>query len=206
MGIIDLFALLLIAGVAYAMLNEGIYGALIVLVLSVLAGVIALNFYGPVATALAASHVPFAAFDRYGQGVFFLLFYGGSLLGLRALFDHFLTEKVRFPVNIDRIGAAAIGLCTGVVTSGAFIFAAQMMPLNKDFLGYDRERAVLGIAPDGTFLNLMAHISRQVLERSGTDHLPKPTDVRDCYYYFRIPVGSTDAPAEAPPATMPYPG
>ena len=185
--VISIFAFLMLAGVAYANLSEGIYGAVIVLVLSVVAGVVAMNFYGPAATFLIVRHLPWAGFGRYAEGIIFLLLYGGTLLGLRALFDHFLTERVRFPVNVDRVGAVAVGLLTGILTVGAFLFAAQLMPLNKQFLGYSRKRPVLGIAPDAVYLNLMRHISTRVLERSDSPryHLPKPRDIRDALYQRR---------------------
>jgi len=182
--VINIFAFLLLAGVAYANLGEGIYGALIVLVLSVIAGVIAMNFYGPIAMFLIVRHLPWAGFGRYAEAVLFLLLYGGSLLGLRALFDHVLTERVRFPANVDRVGGVAIGLVTGIVTVGAFIFACQMMPLNKQFLGYSRTRAVLGFGPDAAYLNAMHHISTRVLEHSSDPnaHMPRARDIRDALW------------------------
>ena len=185
--VINIFAFLLLAGVAYAHLGEGIYGSLIVLVLSVIAGVIAMNFYGPIAMFLIVRRLPWAGFGHYAEAILFLLLYGGSLLGLRALFDHMLTERVRFPVNVDRVGGVAIGLVIGIVTVGAFIFACQMMPLNKQFLGYSRKRAVLGFGPDAAYLNAMHHLSTRVLERSSDPqtHMPNPKDIRDHYWTQR---------------------
>ena len=182
--IVNIFAFLLLAGIAYANLNEGIYGALILLILSVVSGVIAMNFFGPIAMFLLLRHIPWAGFGPYAEGTIFLLLYGGSLLGLRTLFDLMLTERVRFPVNVDRVGSVAIGLLTGIITVGAFLFAAQTMPLNKQFLGYQKKRAVLGIAPDAVYLNAMRHLGARVLERSADPaaHVPKPIDIRDYYY------------------------
>jgi hypothetical protein len=184
---LNIFVFLLLAGVAYANLNEGIYGALIVLLLSLVSGVIALNFFGPIATFMIVRHLPWAGFGRYTEGIIFLLLYGGSLLGLRSLFDHMLTERVRFPVNVDRVGGVAIGLLTGIITVGAFIVACQMMPLNKQFMGYRKKQAILGIAPDATYLNVMRHLSARVLETSSDPavHMPKPIDIRDYYYNRR---------------------
>lgn len=197
MGVIDIVAFLLIGLIAYATMGEGIFGAIIVLCLSVVCGAIALNFYEPITSFLGHRHIPFAAFDGYADAVVFLLLYGGSLLGLRALFDHFLTERVKFPQHVDRIGAIAIGVITGILTVGAFLVACQMMPLNKNFLGYKRERPVLGISPDATFLTLMHHLSTTVLDRpSYTSRLAHPKEIRDHYFRLRWPPGEEQ---QAPP-------
>jgi len=184
---LNIFAFLLLAGIAYANLNEGIYGALIVLILSVISGIIAMNFFGPLAMLLIVNQVPWPEFGRYAEGIIFLLLYGGSLLGLRSLFDHFLTERVRFPTNVDRVGAVTIGVLTGIVTIGAFIFACQMMPLNKHFLGWHPRHATLGIGPDAAYLRTMRHLSAQVLEHSSDErtHMPDAREVRDYFYYRR---------------------
>jgi len=195
MGLIDLFALVLIGLIAYANMGEGIYGALVVLVVTVIAGVIATNFYEPLAIFLGDRHIPWAAFDKYADGVLFLLIYAGCIWGLRALFDRWLTERVRFPVNVDRIGGIAIGAVVGVVAVGGLLVACQMMPLNKDFLGYKRTRAVLLVSPDATFLSLMHHLSVNVLEPIDQRRMPKPVDYRDHYYRLRWPPGE-DEPGE----------
>ena len=207
MGLIDLFALVLIGLVAYANMGEGIYGSLVVLTLSIIAGVIAFNFYEPIAVFLGDRHIPWADFDLYADGVLFLLLYGGSLLGLRALFDGFLTERIRFPVNIDRVGAIAIGTVVGIIAVGALLVACQMLPLNKDFLGYKKERAVLLVSPDATFLTLMHHLSVNVLEPIDGNQMDKPHKYRDHYFRLRWPLGDT-APEEPPsssPSSSPSP-
>ena len=140
-----------------------------------IAGTIALNFCGPAAM-FVAEQIPGIA--AYVFGLMFVLIYGAALLLLRWGFDHFLTERVRFPINIDRVGAVAIGLFTGVLVAGAMSFAAQTMPFKADFLGYDREKTFLGIQPDATFLSIMHHTSTKVLDGPGV-HMRPPTDIRN---------------------------
>ena len=125
-------AALLVLGIAYFQVVQGVFSALIMTVLSVLCALVAFNYYESLALSLRG----FGMASVYVHPVSLMAIFFVSLLVLRILFDKFFSENAVFGPWIDRIGGGALGIITGMILVGMFTIALQMMPWDASILGY----------------------------------------------------------------------
>jgi hypothetical protein len=142
--------------------TEGMWGNFITLVNVVTAGLLATNFYEPLAK-LGESYM--------GSFTFFLDFL--SLWGLFCLFiivfrlltDRISRTKVRFLKLADQIGSPLMAAMVGVAVVCFTAMTLHTAPLAKNFLdgGFQpEERMLLGTAPDRQWLGFVQQVSRGV--------------------------------------------
>lgn len=122
---------LLILGITFFQIVQGLFSALIMAILTVLSAAIAFTFYELLAAQLYAYQPAHA--DAIALLALFIL----PLLGLRWLYDYFLGGNVVFGVWADRIGGGVLGLITGIIAVGVLAVALQMLPLGRSILGYE---------------------------------------------------------------------
>jgi uncharacterized membrane protein required for colicin V production len=133
--IVVIVVALLVLGIAFYQVTQGLFSALIMAILSIICAAVALNYYEPLAQVVAQAF----DFERNAQmiqaaslfGLFFV-----PLLVLRWLFDAFIRGNMVFGVWADRIGGGALGVVTGMVCVGILAVAAQMLPTGETVLGY----------------------------------------------------------------------
>ena len=143
-------ALILVLLIAYFQVVQGLFGSLIMAILSVLCAALALNTYDAVAESfLRANQGPYA--DATALTVLFV----GPLLILRIVLDRLIRGNVPFGPWADRIGGGALGLITGMVLVGMVLIIAQMLPLGETVLGFQpydaslrRDQTVWVFSPD----------------------------------------------------------
>jgi uncharacterized membrane protein required for colicin V production len=128
--ILTLLAILLILGIAYFQVTQGVFSALITAFASIVAAMIAFNYYEPIASALLYTRQPGLA----DAGMLLALFLV-SMFAVLELFNLLLKDNVEMSVWTDRIGGGALGLVTGSVMVGVLVAAMQMMPV-AGMMGY----------------------------------------------------------------------
>ena len=128
--VIVILAALLILGIAYFQTTQGLFSAVIMAILSLLAAAFALNTYEPLARQMWENYAPFA------EAIALTLLFGVPLLGIRFLVDRFIKGNVVFGPWPDRIGGGLFGLLTGTILVGILMISIQMLPLGPSFLGY----------------------------------------------------------------------
>ncbi len=163
MGFLLAFGLVIILLACVGFLyTEGIWGNFINLVNVVTAGLLATNFYEPLAK-LGESY--------FGSFTFFLDFL--SLWGSFALFvivfrlatDRISRTKVRFLKLADQIGSPTMAVMVGWVMVCFTAMTLHTAPLARNFLdgGFQPEEPMLlGTAPDRQWLGFVQIISRGV--------------------------------------------
>jgi len=122
---------LLILGIAFFQVVQGLFSALIMAILTVLSAAIAFNYY----EVLAAQIYPYQ--PAHADAIALLALFILPLLALRWLYDYFLGGNVVFGVWADRIGGGVLGLITGIIAIGVLAVAMQMLPLGRSILGYE---------------------------------------------------------------------
>jgi len=143
--IVIILAAALVLGIAFYQVIQGLYGAIIMAVLSILCAMMALTYYESLAAML---------YDRQpahaDAGALILLFVVPLLL-LRLLSDRFLGRNVVMGVWPDRIAGGAVGLVVGIVLTGMLMIAVQMLPMGSAPLGFrpydDTLQRDQGLAP-----------------------------------------------------------
>jgi hypothetical protein len=157
---IDVILILVVAGVAWCVASEGPWGAASTLIAVIVAGLLAMNFFEPL-----ASKFPSSIEWRTRADII-------SLLGLFAVFTMALRMACEYvmPTQIEvhplaynamRWGLAA---ATGYVTMAILLTALHTAPLPREFMGFRPERANLldAMAPDRQWLAFTQHTSEHI--------------------------------------------
>lgn len=174
--LLNVLALVVIAGVALMGAAQGVYRAAQTLLALVLAGALAFGLFAPVTAAL------FGPADDDGS----IWFYAGDalclwamlcvvLLGLRTLAERLLPNQPDFLMWADHGGGASIGLVVGYLAVGICLVLLQMLPTAPAPLGYEPFRHVEGtsetdaqriepgdrlwLAPDRAVLTLFGYLT-----------------------------------------------
>lgn len=174
---IDIILVVIVALVAWCVASEGAWGAAIMLVITVLSGLLAMNFFEPMATFLE-TNVSRSSAWRYRWDVISLV---GLFIGFVFLF-RFAAEKLMpdylkvHPVAHEA-GRWGFGVLTGYVTMAFLLTALHTAPLKREFLGFTPERRNLFtiVAPDRQWLGFTQYVSMHSLAKSNPQVFDGPT-------------------------------
>jgi len=125
-----IIALLLILGIAFFQVIQGVFSALIMTILTILCAAAAFTYYEPLAELLYKNQPAHA--DAASLVAIFVI----PLLVLRILFDRFIRGNVVLGMWVDRIGGGVLGLITGMIMVGVLAIAVQMLPFDASVLTF----------------------------------------------------------------------
>jgi hypothetical protein len=151
---------LIMLGVGYAYLREGLFTAFAMLINVLIAGTLTFNFYEPLA-ALMEPTLSNTFFAGYEDMVCMIGLFALILGILRTATNAICGTMVQFPTPLQRPGAFVVGLAVGYFAAGFLICALQTLPWHQHFMSFDAEskgaaepiRRVL--PPDRVWLALM---------------------------------------------------
>ena len=162
--LLGLFTILIMAGVAYAFWREGPLTAFAMCVNVFVAGVLAFNFYEPIADALDPSFADSAA-HGIEDGLALMVVFLPSLMLLRLATNNIVRTQPEYPAALYHSGAVACGLLAGYLLSGFLLCTIQTLPLARDFMGFEPYRpgessaARKILPPDLVWLAMMHRLS-----------------------------------------------
>ena len=130
--IVNASIVVLILGMTYALTSEGLWGAALMFFNALFAGLIAFNFYEPLA-ALLAEKVEFLS--GFADALCLLVLFVVSLLMLRLTTETIAPTMVRFPTPLYHIGRFAFAFAGSAVTMAIIILAFEVSPVDKKVLG-----------------------------------------------------------------------
>ncbi|MBN1766632.1 MAG: CvpA family protein [Sedimentisphaerales bacterium] len=134
-AIVILCALTLLL-VYYQALKEGLFSSMIMAVESVVAAIVALNFYEPLGSVLNNFS---ALLGKMGpQGISMLGVFVLTLVLLRLLTDRIVKGNMIFPDMMNKAGGAVFSFISAMTITGMMALAIQSMPVSAVFLGFDR--------------------------------------------------------------------
>lgn len=131
--VIDMVMTVLILGITYALISEGLWGAALMFFNILFAALIAFNFYETLAQLLADNAGgPMAIWaDMLCLMGLFLI----SLIILRVMTESMAPGMVRFPMPLYHLGRLAFGLGGGLVTVAILLLAFETAPVHKKVFG-----------------------------------------------------------------------
>lgn len=133
LAILTIVIMLFVAGM-FAI--EGIFGACVMCFNIFFAGLVAFNFYEPIAAALEPNLAGTRALGY--EDALCLIFLFWVTLGLLRLATGFLADtEISFHPWAQRAGGAFIGLFAGYLVSGFLVAAFQTLPCPENFLGFE---------------------------------------------------------------------
>ncbi len=174
MGIIDLLIVAVIALVTWCVAAEGAVGAGVTFLCVVFSGLLAMNFFEPVASALDG--IPFLR-DRSDMVALVGLF-AALAGGSRLLCEHLSPTFIPLQGLAYDGGRWGFGFLTGYVVAAFLLTALHTTPFPREFLGFRPERTVAAspqapaggmlfgvVAPDRQWLNFVQYVTGHSLAR-----------------------------------------
>src|SRR5262245_53293954 len=161
-AVFGIFLVLIVAIVTWCVASEGAWGAGLTFLCVVFAGLLAMNFFEPVA-------------DLFGPAGSMMWDYADfvSLLGLFALFvflgrlatDSISPTQIHYDARIYNAARWLFALATGYTTMAIVPTALHTAPLPRSFLGFSPERNNLFdiAAPDRQWLGFTQRVSEKIL-------------------------------------------
>src|SRR5262245_21888968 len=134
--LLGIFTVAIMAVVAYAHIREGLFTTFAMLVNVLLAGLVAFNFWEPIATGLEPAFA--GTFLRgYEDSLCLVVLFCGTLALLRWLTNSLAPSEVEYYPVLLRGGSVAFGALTGYLASGFLICVLQTLPWHENFLYFD---------------------------------------------------------------------
>ncbi len=164
--LIDLVVVLLIAGMTYALMSEGLWGAALMFFNALFATMITLNCYEPLAQ-LIGTNVSFMS--GYADALCILLIFTVSLLIIRLLTELMAPSMVRFPTAVYHIGRILFAFGGSLLTIGVLLLALDASPVHKKILGSVdyKYKPFYGSRLDKEILAFFQYSTGQIFTRSG---------------------------------------
>src|SRR4051812_13852607 len=166
-----LICVAVILGVAYAQYRNGLFTSAAMLVQVILAGLIAFNFWEPIADMLDSSFQRSMLAGTEDLIALALLF-SVAVGAMRTVTNRLAPELLDFHGYTQQIAAGVIGLVTGYLVTGFLVCAVQTLPLDEKFLGYEprgpsgTESGLTSLfPPDRVWLALMRYAGAYPLSR-----------------------------------------
>src|SRR5437660_1099586 len=155
------FSILIMVIVALAGSRAGIFAALTRFINVILSGILAFQFWEPVADELDVlfSGGPLAGYeDAFVLTALFAL----ALVLLRMASERLAPKAAAFSGYVQQAGGGAVGLATGYLVAGFVVCVLETLPWHENFLGFQpRTPAESGwrqtMPPDRIWLALMRH-------------------------------------------------
>jgi hypothetical protein len=165
---LEVLTVVLMGLTAYAYLVEGMFTACVMCVNVVIAGVVAFNFWEPLANALEP------AMGGYGYEDFLclLMLFGLTLGGLRTVTNLLCPSEVEYPPQLLRPGGAVFGLLTGYLVAGILACMFQTLPWHQQFMGFDykadnTQSIRRFLPPDRLWMAMLHRVGEGALTRAG---------------------------------------
>lgn len=128
-GILIVFVL----AIAFFHYTQGFFSATLSAILAVTSAVLAFSYHETVVESFLGGRFASTAHAMTLAVLFAVLYFG-----LRFAFDKMIPGNLRFPVIVDKVGGAVMGLVAGVFVGGILAIVAQYLPLMPSLGGLSR--------------------------------------------------------------------
>lgn len=197
---INFLLLAVMIGVAYFVANEGPHGAAVSLVAVLLSGLIAMNFFEPLAAFLSANIANSFEWQHRWDVVALLGIFALVVFLIRLLADNLFPTYAEVNNTLYEISRWGLGLVTGYITMAIFLTSLHVAPLPREFMGFTPEgNNFLSIsAPDRQWLAFTQYVSEKSLKSKsstggirvfdGAEFPSNPTDLKTNRVWSSFPI------------------
>ena len=139
-AVVDLIVLGLVAGMTYALMSEGLWGAALMFFNALFAALIAFNFYEPVAQ-LIVDNVGSETVSSFADSVSLMILFIVALVLLRLTTESIAPSMVRFPMPLYHLGRVAFSLGGACLTMAFVLLLFHAAPIHKRMRNPRRARS-----------------------------------------------------------------
>jgi len=159
MSIIEIGFLIVLGVVTWLVASEGVWGAAQTFLCTLLAGLIAMNYFEPLAAQLRG-----VTSDDYADIIALLGLFIGLIFALRMGTEQLAPSYIQVIPMVDTVGRWAFGVITGYLTIAILLTSLHTAPLPREFLGFKPENNnFFGSAPDRQWLGFVQYVSEHPL-------------------------------------------
>jgi hypothetical protein len=192
--LLGFFSVVIMLALGYAFLREGLFTAFCMCFNVFFAGLIAFNFFEPIADLLEPAFPVYKGADKppyfwgYEDVIALMLLFSISLGLLRLLTNSLAPNEVKFQGPVRTGGAAVMGMATGYLLSGFLICMLQTLPWHQEFMFFSAKyepnflRSVL--PPDRAWLALMHRAGAYAFSDSEDESVPEDAPLDERYQTF----------------------
>jgi uncharacterized membrane protein YgcG len=164
--VIDLVMALLILLLTYALSSEGLWGAALMFFNVVFGGLIAFNFYEPLAKLIDSTGIGWGFSDTLSLLSIFCV----SVMLLRMTTETLAPAMVRFPVPVYHAGRVFFALATSLVTMAILVLAFHTAPVHKKIFGAIdyKYKPPFGMGLDHQWLGFFQYTTGMIFARYGS--------------------------------------
>src|SRR5438270_1859454 len=195
-AIVNLVIVGLILGLWYALISEGLWGASLMFFNVLFAGIIAFNFYEPLARVIDRTGVGWIM--GFSESVSLLGIFCVAVLLLRMTTETIAPAMVRFPTPVYHAGRLIFGLGGALITMAIIILAFHTAPVHKKIFGtidYDT-KPPFGLGLDHQWLGFFQYETGDVFARYDDSGQRDPFGQYGHWGDQRVPVRVFDPRAE----------
>lgn len=132
---LTILTILIMLGVAYVYLGEGLFTSFAMCCGILGAGLIAFNFWEPMADALG-SKVSGTFLAGFEDALSMVFLFAVSLGVFRIIVNNLSPFQIEYHPLLQSIGGACFGLVSGYLVTGFLLCVLQTLPWKQDFLGF----------------------------------------------------------------------
>ena len=164
--VIDLVMAFLILLLTYALSSEGLWGAALMFFNVVFGGLIAFNFYEPLARLIDSTGIGWGFSDTLSLLSIFCV----SVMLMRMTTETLAPAMVRFPVAIYQAGRVFFALATSLVTMAILVLAFHAAPVHKKIFGAIdyKYKPPFGMGLDHQWLGFFQYTTGGIFARYGS--------------------------------------
>ena len=160
---IDIVCLVVVGIVVYCVSIEGLWGAVHTFLCVLLAALVAMNFFEPLAGFLDGI---MPAYKHYMDLVALVGLFISLTFALRMGSEYLSPVYIGLPSTLDQVGKWAFGALTGYLTMAFLLAALHTAPLSREFMGFKPERNnFFGMAPDRQWLGFVQYVTEKPYAR-----------------------------------------
>jgi hypothetical protein len=160
--LLGFISVLIVLAVGYAFLREGVFNAFVMLCNVMIAGLVAFNFWEPIADLLDPL-LSGIFLHGYEDAIVLVGLFCLTLGLLRVATNSLAPTEMQYHEILYRGGGFVLGMLTGYLTAGFLVCMMQTLPWHENFMGFDYKidsnQASAGIRrvlpPDRVWLGLM---------------------------------------------------
>lgn len=194
---INFLLLAILIGVTYFVALEGPQGAAVTLFAVLFSGLIAMNFFEPLAMFFSANFMGSFEWQHRWDVIALLMLFAGGVTLIRLMGDKLFPTYAEVSGMLYELSRWGLGLVTGYVTMSILLTALHVAPLPREFMGFTPEgQNFLGIAaPDRQWLAFTQYVSEGSMKIGGTarifdgaEYPAKPTDLTSQRVWSSFPI------------------
>ncbi|MAT15739.1 MAG: hypothetical protein CMJ46_10785 [Planctomyces sp.] len=169
--IISLILLVILAAVTWSVASEGPWGATIMFFSVVMSGLLALNYFEPLAASLSSA-LP-GTWQMHADFLSLLGIFTVSLVLFRVATLYLLPNYIEVHAMVFEGARWFFGGLTGYIAMGFILLSLHTAPLPREFLGFRPEAKNFfgATAPDRQWLGFMQYLSERNFAKFGTPRI-----------------------------------